>query len=87
MAKSSTVWTIEKVVAVVGLVSSLVGVISTWTLLQYRISSLEEETAMLAEQLDQQHGEIMRIERDFSAQGRRVQCDICRVHDMECPGC
>lgn len=87
MAKTSTVWPIEKVVAVVGLVSSLVGVISTWTLLQYRISSLEEETAMLAEQLDQQHGEIMRIERDFDAQGKRVQCDICRVHDMECPGC
>lgn len=87
MAEQQIKINVEKAVAITGLVSSLVGVISTWTMLQHRIDELEKNSIAIEEELDQQKSEMVRMERDFNEQGRRIRCDICRAKGMECPGC
>ena len=43
--QSGPKWSLEKMLALTGVISSLIGVISTWVTLQYRIERLEEDKA------------------------------------------
>lgn len=85
--QNSSKWSLEKMLALTGVVSSLIGVISTWVALQYRIERLEEQAESAQKELDTIQHEMLRMERDFNEQGRQVRCDICKAHGMGCPGC
>lgn len=78
---------LEKVVAIIGIASALLGVASTWTLLQYRIAALEEQSKHLQSEVEQTKAEMHRMEEDFNAQGERLKCMICAAQSMRCPGC
>lgn len=85
--QSSPKWSLEKMLALTGVISSLIGVISTWVALQYRIERLEEQAESAEKKLELIQYDMLRMERDFNEQGRQVRCDICRAHGMGCPGC
>jgi len=85
--QSGPKWSLEKMLALTGVISSLIGVISTWVTLQYRIERLEEQAKSAEERLELLQRDALRMERDFNEQGRQVRCDICRAQGMGCPGC
>ena len=71
---------IRTVATIVGLLVCFAGVVSTWTMLQFRMDELEKDNKELKEEL-----KILTVE--FSKKGEEVRCLICEAHKMRCPGC
>jgi hypothetical protein len=65
---------------IVGLMISFAGIVSTWTLLQYRIQQVENDNAKIKEDLEN-------LTIEFRKKGEEVKCLICEAHKMQCPGC
>lgn len=80
MADSSSKFDIKTVATVIGLISSLSGVIATWTLMQYRMDQLEERVQSLETKIEE--GDAKLVE-----QAKELRCTICDVHTIPCPGC
>ena len=72
--------TIRTFATIIGLLVCFAGVISTWTVLQFRINELEKDNAELKE-------EVKFLTVEFRKKGEEVRCLICEAHKMRCPGC
>jgi outer membrane murein-binding lipoprotein Lpp len=64
----------------IGLLVSFAGIVTTWSLMQYRLDQIEKELSTLQTQVSQ-------LESDSAAQADEVKCLICRTHSIPCPGC
>ena len=70
----------KTIATIVGLLSSLSGVVATRTLMQYRMDKLEERVASV-------EGKAADGEKALVDQAKDLRCTICEVHTIPCPGC
>jgi len=72
--------TLSQIATGIGLLVSFAGIVTTWSLMQYRLDQIEQEISTLQTQVSQ-------LETDSAEQADEVKCLICRTHSIPCPGC
>lgn len=80
MSDSSPKFDVKTIATVIGLLSSISGVIATWTLMQYRMDQLEERVHSLETKIEEGDAKLVQ-------QAEELKCTICSVHSIPCPGC
>jgi len=72
--------TLSQIATVIGLLASGAGIVTTWTLMQYRLDQLEVRLDAISAQTEA-------LEKENAEQANEVKCLICQTHNIPCPGC
>ena len=72
--------TLSQIATIVGLLASGAGIVTTWTLMQYRLDQIEVRLNTIAATTEA-------LEQENAEQANEVKCLICQTHNIPCPGC
>lgn len=71
---------IKTIATFVSLAIIFAGVAGTWTLLKYRVDTLEASHEKL-------EASTFEGQKATEKQGEEIKCLICQAHEIPCPGC
>jgi len=78
---------LKNVAIVLGVGASIIGMITAWNDVRFRLQKVEEEQQEQTVMIEQQSEDISQLREELDAKGEQLKCLICNVHKMECLGC
>ena len=78
---------LKTVAIALGVGGTIIGMITTWNDVRFRLEKAEEEQQEQTVMIEQQSEDIASLRDELDKKGQQLKCLICSVHEMECLGC